>query len=117
MQVTEEDLRAEFGAFGEITGLKPCHKGGYGFVTFRDHSAAVQAIVGMNGKDLKGKVRHSLHATAIIACSWQVLLLLDRSASSGFFSSTSLSPEGVGLLKMAFLGCSSDQLPSGQEHV
>ncbi|BDA42390.1 Oligouridylate-binding protein 1 [Coccomyxa sp. Obi] len=60
-EVTEEDLRAEFGAFGEITGLKPCHKGGYGFVTFRDHSAAVQAIVGMNGKDLKGKV---------LKCSW-----------------------------------------------
>ncbi len=67
MQVTEEDLRAEFGAFGEIAGLKPCHKGGYGFVTFRDHSAAVQAIVGMNGKDLKGKVSQSLHAVALIA--------------------------------------------------
>lgn len=56
VQVTEEELRSEFGAFGEIAGIKPCHKGGYGFVTFKEHSSAVAAIVGMNGKELKGKV-------------------------------------------------------------
>lgn len=66
--MTEEDLRGEFGAYGEITGLKPCHKGGYGFVTFRDHSAAVQAIVGMNGKELKGKVIHAHAALNLCLC-------------------------------------------------
>ena len=55
-QVSEEELRKEFEAFGEVSGVKPCHKGGYGFVTFKEHAAAVQAIVGMNGKELKGKV-------------------------------------------------------------
>lgn len=56
-QVGEEELRTEFEVFGEVTGVKPCHKGGYGFVTFREHACAVQAIVAMNGKELKGKVR------------------------------------------------------------
>lgn len=56
-QVTEEELKAEFEAHGEVTAVKPCHKGGYGFVTFKEHAAAVAAIVGMNGRELKGKVR------------------------------------------------------------
>ena len=56
-QVSEEELRKEFEAFGEVKGVKPCHKGGYGFVTFREHACAVQAIVAMNGRELKGKVR------------------------------------------------------------
>ena len=56
-QVSEEELRKNFEVFGEVTGVKLCHKGGYGFVAFREHACAVQAIVAMNGQELKGKVQ------------------------------------------------------------
>jgi RNA recognition motif-containing protein len=58
--VTEADLREEFGRFGRIANVKVVASGSYGFVTYEEHAAAVQAIVGMNGKELKGKVRNSL---------------------------------------------------------
>ncbi len=53
----EGELRREFEVHGEVTAVKPCHKGGYGFVTFKEHASAVAAIVAMNGRELKGKVR------------------------------------------------------------
>ena len=55
-QVTEDELKAAFEVHGEVSAVKPCHKGGYGFVTFKEHAAAVAAIVAMNGRELKGKV-------------------------------------------------------------
>lgn len=59
MQVTEADLRQEFGNYGGISSVKLVASGSYGFVTFEDHDAAVQAIVGMSGKDIRGKVGSS----------------------------------------------------------
>jgi RNA recognition motif-containing protein len=59
--VTEEDLRQEFEAFGQITSvtvIKDKFSGqsrGFGFVEMPAKAEAQAAIDGLNGKDLKGQ--------------------------------------------------------------
>ena len=59
--VTEEDLRNEFGAFGELSSvniIKDKFTGrskGFGFVEMPSNSEADAAIKALNGKDLKGR--------------------------------------------------------------
>jgi RNA recognition motif-containing protein len=59
-EVTEDDLRAAFEAFGEVSKasiIKDKFTGesrGFGFVEMPDNDAAQNAINEMNGKDLKG---------------------------------------------------------------
>jgi RNA recognition motif-containing protein len=59
--VTEEDLRQAFAAFGEVatvTIIKDKFSGeprGFGFVEMPAKAEAQAAITGMNGKDLKGR--------------------------------------------------------------
>jgi len=61
VEVTEEDLKGAFQAFGEVTSvtvIKDKVSGqskGFGFIEMAD-DAGKAAIAGMNGKDLKGKV-------------------------------------------------------------
>ena len=58
-EVTEEDLREEFGAFGEVASVKiitdkPSGRPkGFGFVEMASKSEAEAAIAGLNGKTLK----------------------------------------------------------------
>ena len=58
-EVTEEDLRQEFGAFGEVTSVNIItdkYSGrpkGFGFVEMATKSEAEAAITGLNGKILK----------------------------------------------------------------
>jgi RNA recognition motif-containing protein len=58
-EVTEEDLREEFGAFGEVASvniIKDRDSGrpkGFGFVEMASKSEAEAAIAGLNGKTLK----------------------------------------------------------------
>ena len=58
-EVTEEDLRQEFGAFGEVTSVSVIidkYSGrpkGFGFVEMATKSEAEAAIMGLNGKTLK----------------------------------------------------------------
>ena len=58
-EVTEEDLRQEFGAFGEVTSaniITDKYSGrpkGFGFVEMATKSEAEAAITGLNGKTLK----------------------------------------------------------------
>jgi len=58
-EVTEEDLRQEFGTFGEVTSaniVKDKYSGrsnGFGFVEMATRSEAEAAITGLNGKTLK----------------------------------------------------------------
>ncbi len=58
-EVTEEDLRQEFGAFGEVTSaniITDKYDGrpkGLGFVEMATKSEAEAAITGLNGKTLK----------------------------------------------------------------
>lgn len=60
--VTEEDLRQAFEAFGQIasvTVIKDKFSGesrGFGFVEMPDKAEAQSAIDGLNGKELKGRV-------------------------------------------------------------
>lgn len=60
-EVTEEELREEFEAFGEIASLtiiKDKYSGesrGFGFVEMPAKAEAQSAIDGLNGKDLKGR--------------------------------------------------------------
>ena len=60
-EVTEEDLKEVFKAFGEVTSvniIKDKATGqprGFGFVEMASDEAAKAAIAGMNGKELKGK--------------------------------------------------------------
>jgi len=60
-EVTEEDLRQEFGAFGEITSaniITDKYSGrpkGFGFVEMASKSEAEAAITGLNGKTLKDR--------------------------------------------------------------
>jgi RNA recognition motif-containing protein len=59
--VSDEDLRKAFEAFGEVasaTVIKDKFSGeprGFGFVEMPAKSAAQSAIAGMNGKELKGR--------------------------------------------------------------
>ena len=58
-EVTEEDLRQEFGAFGEVTSaniITDKYSGrpkGFGFVEMASKSEAEAAITGLNGKTIK----------------------------------------------------------------
>jgi cold-inducible RNA-binding protein len=58
-EVTEEDLRQEFGAFGEVASVSVItdkYSGrpkGFGFVEMATKSEAEAAISGLNGKTLK----------------------------------------------------------------
>jgi len=58
-EVSEEDLRQEFGAFGEVTSVSIItdkYSGrpkGFGFVEMTSKSEAEAAITGLNGKTLK----------------------------------------------------------------
>jgi RNA recognition motif-containing protein len=60
-EVTEEDLRQEFGAFGEVTSISVItdkYSGrpkGFGFVEMATKSEAEAAIAGVNGKTLKDR--------------------------------------------------------------
>ncbi len=59
--VTDEDVRAMFSEFGEITEavlIKDKFSGrskGFGFVTFADEESANKAIAAMNGKEVQGR--------------------------------------------------------------
>jgi RNA recognition motif-containing protein len=59
--VTEDDLKAEFGAFGQVASaavIKDKFSGesrGFGFVEMPDKAQADAAIAGVNGKELKGQ--------------------------------------------------------------
>jgi RNA recognition motif-containing protein len=58
--VTEDDLRQAFEAFGQVasvTVIKDKYSGeskGFGFVEMSAKAEALSAIEGLNGKDLKG---------------------------------------------------------------
>jgi RNA recognition motif-containing protein len=60
-EVTEDDLKQAFGAFGQIKSvnvIKDKYNGmskGFGFVEMDSKEEAQAAIAGMNGKDLKGR--------------------------------------------------------------
>ncbi len=60
-EVTEEDLRQEFGAFGEVTSaniISDKYSGrpkGFGFVEMASKSESEAAITGLNGKTLKDR--------------------------------------------------------------
>ncbi len=58
---TDDDLRAAFEAFGEVSSAKVImdretgRSRGFGFVEMPDNNAAKQAIEGMNNTDLQGR--------------------------------------------------------------
>jgi cold-inducible RNA-binding protein len=60
-EVTEEDLKQAFEAFGEVDSakvIKDKYTGkskGFGFVMMPDKAKAESAIQGLNGTDLKGR--------------------------------------------------------------
>jgi RNA recognition motif-containing protein len=59
--VTEQDLRQAFEAFGEITSANIINdkftgqSKGFGFVEMSEKEQAQAAIAGMNGKEMKGR--------------------------------------------------------------
>jgi len=59
--VTEDDLREAFEAFGQVTSVKiitdkyTSESRGFGFVEMPNHQEAKSAISGLDGKDLKGR--------------------------------------------------------------
>lgn len=60
-EATEEDVRKEFEAFGQVTSasvIKDKYSGesrGFGFVEMSSKEEAQAAITGLNGKELKGR--------------------------------------------------------------
>ena len=60
-EVTEEELRQAFEAFGQVTSAKIItdkfsgESRGFGFVEMPAKAEAQSAISGLNGKDLKGR--------------------------------------------------------------
>jgi len=61
-EVSEEDLREAFEAFGQVTSvtiIKDKFSGeprGFGFVEMPAKAEAQSAITGLNGKELKGRI-------------------------------------------------------------
>jgi len=61
-ELTEEELRAAFEEFGEVTSAKIItdrYSGvsrGFGFVEMPNKSEAQAALTGLNGKELKGRM-------------------------------------------------------------
>jgi len=61
-QTTESDLRAAFEQYGEITRIQVMtdrdtgRARGFAFVEMADEQAAANAIAGLNGKELDGRV-------------------------------------------------------------
>jgi len=59
--VTEEDMRKAFEAFGKVTSvnlIKDKYSGrskGFGFVEMSEKAEAMAAIQGLNGKEIKGR--------------------------------------------------------------
>ena len=60
-QITEDELRDAFAAYGEVSSAKIImdretgRSKGFGFVEMPDQSTAAQAIEGMNGQQLNGR--------------------------------------------------------------
>lgn len=60
-EVTEEELKVAFEAFGAVTSVAILkdkftnRPRGFGFVEMADKAAAEAAIAGLNGKDMKGR--------------------------------------------------------------
>ncbi len=60
-EVTEEELRQEFGAFGEVESVRLItdrdsgRPKGFGFVEMPSESEGQAAIEALNGKDVKGR--------------------------------------------------------------
>ncbi len=60
-EVTDDDLRLGFEAFGQVASATVVkdrytgHSKGFGFVEMNTDTEARAAITGMNGKDLKGR--------------------------------------------------------------
>ncbi|MEE9198763.1 MAG: RNA-binding protein [Dehalococcoidia bacterium] len=60
-EVTDEDLSAAFGEFGQVASARVIidrfsgRSRGFGFVEMPDNTEAQAGIDGMNGKDLKGR--------------------------------------------------------------
>ncbi len=60
-EVTEDDLREAFGAFGQVASVSLItdkftgRSRGFGFVEMANGEEAKAAIAGLNGKDLKGR--------------------------------------------------------------
>ncbi len=60
-EVTEDDLRLSFEAFGQVTSTKIIKDSvsgtprGFGFVEMPSKNEGQAAIVGLNGKELKGR--------------------------------------------------------------
>ncbi|KAG1660118.1 hypothetical protein FOA52_015098 [Chlamydomonas sp. UWO 241] len=83
---TDGDLRRLFSVYGPIKSVKLHTRGGYGFVNFVAHEAALAAIVGLHASTLNG---------TLIRCSWGKMgpdaalplsmqeLLLRQQATSG----------------------------------
>lgn len=61
-EVTEDDLRKAFENYGQVSSakiIKDNYSGisrGFGFVEMPNNSEADQAVKGLNGQELKGKV-------------------------------------------------------------
>lgn len=61
-EVTDDDLREAFGAFGQVTSstiIRDKFSGesrGFGFVEMPAKAEAQAAITGLNGKELKGRI-------------------------------------------------------------
>jgi len=61
LEMTEDDLKAAFEAYGEIDTVKVIKDNytgtskGFGFVEMPDNSEAQSAITGLNNKEFKGK--------------------------------------------------------------
>ena len=61
LEATEEELREEFKAFGQVASVSIIkdkysgHSKGFGFVEMPARTEAQAAITGLNGKELKGR--------------------------------------------------------------
>jgi nucleolysin TIA-1/TIAR len=59
--LSDSEMRKQFSQFGTVVEMKLHRKGNYGFVRYRSHTEAVQAIVGLNGQVIGGRQ---------LKCSW-----------------------------------------------
>lgn len=89
-EISEDDLRGAFEAFGQVTSAKVITDRstggprGFGFVEMASEAEAKEAIAGLNGKDLKGQALMVKEARP------------PRQARQGIRPSRSFAPENEG---------------------
>lgn len=99
----EGDVRNAFAVHGPLEQVKVYRKGSYGFIRYKNHQDAVNAITEMNGKTLAGKVLKcswGKHPGALSTASAQNSMLLASAGINPLNHSLMATNAGIGMAQL-----------------